>query len=170
LDAHIRLQAERIRARVISPARVTLRVLLPSPSLPLPYPRAREAADDPRLQGRLRAITEVHTASLKGVLRELAVEGLVPSAGCEIRHTPLTPAFKAYLLNGREVLHGMYEVIERRIILEDGDAIDTYDVLGIGATLTHHVRDDDPDSPGSVFVSSIAAWFESMWERMSEPA
>ncbi|MFF7331099.1 winged helix-turn-helix domain-containing protein [Streptomyces sp. NPDC090306] len=170
LDAHIRLQAERIRARVISPESVKLRVLLPSPSLQLPYPRAFKAADNPRLQGRLRAITDAHTASLRTVLNELAVEGLVPSVRCEIRVAPLAPAFKAYMLNGREVLHGMYEVIERPIVLDDGATIDAYDVLGVGATLTHHVKDDDPDSPGSVFVAGIASWFESLWERMSASA
>ncbi len=41
LDAHIRLQSERIRGGFISPQRITLRMLLPDPSLPLPYPRVK---------------------------------------------------------------------------------------------------------------------------------
>ncbi|MDQ0991660.1 GntR family transcriptional regulator [Streptomyces sp. V3I7] len=54
LDTHIRLQAERIRAGVIAPRSIALRMLLPHPELPLPYPRARHDKDDPRLLARLR--------------------------------------------------------------------------------------------------------------------
>ncbi|MFJ3761775.1 winged helix-turn-helix domain-containing protein [Streptomyces sp. NPDC090080] len=57
LDAHIRVQAERIRAGDISPRRVQLRMLLPSETQDMPYPRAKDHPDDPRLPERLRAIT-----------------------------------------------------------------------------------------------------------------
>ncbi|MET8248513.1 winged helix-turn-helix domain-containing protein [Streptomyces sp. NPDC005202] len=168
LDAHIRLQAERIRGGFIQPERIALRMLLPSTSLPLPYPRARDDKDAPRLRDRLHAITERHTDSLRGVLGELQTEKLVPSVDVQIRHAPLTPAFKLYVINGVEVLFGPYEVIERPVVLETGEEIRALDVLGLGATLTHHVRDADQNSPGSVFVASMQAWFESVWTLLSE--
>ncbi|MER5216153.1 winged helix-turn-helix domain-containing protein [Streptomyces sp. NPDC002838] len=167
LDAHIRLQTERIRGGFIEPQQVTLRVLLPDATLPLPYPRIKDDPDDPRLRERLSGITERHTASLKGALKDLQTEGLVPSVDIQIRHAPLTPAFKLYLLNGVEALHGPYEVIERKIALESGEEITALDVLGLGATLTHHVKDEDPASPGSVFVDSMRQWFDSVWELLS---
>ncbi|MHC3469076.1 GntR family transcriptional regulator [Streptomyces sp. 7R007] len=179
LDAHIRLQAERIRLGEIRPDRIELRMLLPSEWLELPYPRAkkqdegereeREAGQSDRLQERLRAITRRHTTSLRVALRDLKAEGLVPDIEVAIRHVPLTPAFKLYLRPGVEALFGPYEVVERTIMLDDGTEVEAQDVLGLGSTLTRHVNDEgDPDSPGSVFMESMQAWFDSCWGLLSE--
>lgn len=167
LDAHIRLQAERIRGGFISPQRITLRMLLPDATLPLPYPRVKDDREDPRLRERLRTITELHTTSLVTSLRDLKTEGLVPSVDVEIRHAPLTPTFKLYVLNADEVLHGMYEIIERPLELERGEVVTALDVLGLGATLTHHVKTEDRDATGSVFVDSMRQWFDSVWGLLS---
>jgi DNA-binding transcriptional regulator YhcF (GntR family) len=170
LDAHIRLQAERIRGGFIVPQRITLRMLLPDATLTLPYPRVKDDRNDPRLRGRLRSITERHTSSLVGSLRDLQTEGLVPFVDVRIRHAPLTPTFKLYLFNGVEVLHGPYEVIERKIVLDSDEEITALDVLGLGATLTHHVKDQDSSSSGSVFVDSMQRWFDSVWELLAAGA
>lgn len=170
LDAHVRLQAARIQSGEIRPERITVRVLLPSESLPLPYPRARVDPDDPRPQQRLRSITRAHTQSLRGVLRELQSEGLVPSVTVEIRRVPLVPTFKLYLLNGSTALFGPYEVVERRIPMDDGEEIDVVDVLGLGSDLIHYVKDDasGPESQGSLFVRSMESWFNSCWKLLAE--
>lgn len=170
LDAHIRIQVERIHAGEISPERIAVRLLLPDTEQgPLPYPRVKGDKEDLRLQERLRAISRRHTASLRGSLKDLRTEGLVPSVGFEIRQTPLVPPFKLYIINRQEALHGMYDVIERHIELDDGEVVTALDVLGLGATLTHQVKDDDDaNSPASVFVDNMQAWFESVWTRLSE--
>ncbi|MER6223150.1 winged helix-turn-helix domain-containing protein [Streptomyces sp900105755] len=168
LDTHIRLQAERIRAGAITPGSIVVRMLLPDPQLVLPYPVARQDEDDPRLRDRLRAITDRHTESLRTALRDLQGERFVPSVDVQVRHVRLAPAFKLYVINGTEVLHGLYEVVERPIILDTGEEIDALDVLGLGAMLTHHVKDGDPDSPGSVFVQKMRSWFESVWNLLAE--
>lgn len=115
-------------------------------------------------------MTEWYTASLQGALRDLRTEGLVPSVDVRIRHAPLIPAFKLYLFNAAEVLHGMYEVVERPMELESGEVITALDVLGLGAALTHHVEDEDPASPGTVFVDSMRQWFDSVWNPLSTDA
>ncbi|GAA3863915.1 GntR family transcriptional regulator [Streptomyces lacrimifluminis] len=168
LDAHIRLQAERIRAHAIVPQRIALRMLLPYDTESLPYPRGTDAKHDPLLRDRLRDITGRHTDSLRGVLAELTAEGLVPEIRLEVRYAPLTPAFKLYLINGVEALHGMYEVIRRPVVVDRRKTVEALDVLGLGATLTHHVRDGDPNSPGSTFVESMQNWFDSVWQLLSE--
>ncbi|MFF4730367.1 GntR family transcriptional regulator [Streptomyces mirabilis] len=182
LDTHIRLQAESIRLGMVRPDRIELRMLLPSESLALPYPRAKEPEDgaepqDPdqlerlhgQLQERLHAITRRHTMSLRAALRDLQGEGLVPSVQVEIRHVPLAPAFKLYLRPGAEALFGPYEIVRRAVLLDDGTELDATDVLGLGATLTRHVNDEgDPDSPGSVFMESMQAWFDSCWSLLAE--
>ncbi|MER7839672.1 winged helix-turn-helix domain-containing protein [Streptomyces sp. NPDC096040] len=167
LDAHVRVQAERIRARIIAPRRITLRMILPAEKLAMPYPRNKDDQEDPRLPRRLHAITRVHTGSLRTVLDQLRTENLVPSVDLQIRHTELTPTFKLYVINHDEVLHGFYEPILRTVILEDGTEVEAVDVLGLGATLTHHVRDTDPDSAGSAFVNNATRWFESVWKLLA---
>nr|WP_206439311.1 winged helix-turn-helix domain-containing protein [Streptomyces scabichelini] len=168
LNAHVRVQTERIRAKETAPQRIALRMLLPSEQLELPYPRAMDPAYNEAMRQRILGIARRHTASLRGALRDLRTEGLVPIVDVEIRHVPLTPAFKLYVFNGAEVLHGPYEVVERRIELESGEEIDALDVLGLGAVLTHYVKDDDPDSQGSVFVDSMQSWFDSLWNLLAE--
>ncbi|WP_405615725.1 winged helix-turn-helix domain-containing protein [Streptomyces sp. NBC_00076] len=168
LNAHIRLQAERIRSGCIAPQRITLRVLLPDAAVPLPYPRVKDDAGDQRLWDRLRVITERNTESLEASLRDLQTEGLVPFVDVRIRRAPLTPTFKLYVFNGVEALHGPYEVIERKIMLDRAEEVMALDVLGLGATLTHHVKDDDPCSSGTVFVDSMWNWFESVWSLLSD--
>ncbi|WP_307164071.1 GntR family transcriptional regulator [Streptomyces rishiriensis] len=168
LDAHIRLQAERILQGSIAPRHIGLRMLLPSEELVLPYPRAKDDKDDDRLRIRLHEITNQRTESLSEVLG--LVQSEVPSVDVDIqiRHAPLTPAFKLYLLNGVEALHGPYEVIERQIAVGAGEEVAAFDVLGLGATLTRHVKDEDAHSPGTVFVDSWQAWFDSVWNLLAE--
>ncbi|MFF6811104.1 GntR family transcriptional regulator [Streptomyces sp. NPDC012403] len=169
LDAHIRLQADRIRSGSIAPRRITLRMLLPDATTPLPYPRVKDDPEDTRMWDRTRAITEVHTASLLGTLDYLQAENLVPSVDVQVRYAPLTPTFKLYLFNDAEALHGMYEIVERPVNLEPGGVITALDVLGLGATLTHHEKtEDDPAASGSVFVDSMRKWFDSVWDLLSE--
>lgn len=183
LDAHVRLQAEHIRTgEIATPERIELRMLLPSESLELPYPRALKPVGEPevaygpeqldrlqeQIQERLRGITRRHTTSLRTALRNLETEGLVPSVEVEVRSIPLVPAFKLYLRPGAEALFGPYEVVERSILLDDGTEMDALDVLGLGSTLIRHVNDEgDPNSTGSVFIETMQAWFDACWERLA---
>ncbi|MEV5800719.1 winged helix-turn-helix domain-containing protein [Streptomyces collinus] len=176
VDTHIRAQAERIRLGLISPDRIALRIMLPTAVDALPYPKKADAKNpdpdvDARLRARLRGIAEHHIASLHKVLGELRAEGLVDQVEYEFRHTPLTPTFKLYVINRAEVLHGPYIPLIRPVVLGDGGGIQevkAVDVLGLGATLTHHVRDGRPDSPGSTFVESMTAWFEAVWTLLTD--
>jgi hypothetical protein len=61
----------------------------------------------------------------------------------------------------------MYEVIRRPVSLDDGQETEALDVLGLGATLTHHVTGHDPESPGSLYVRSKQAWFDSVWHHLT---
>ncbi|MGW1717591.1 winged helix-turn-helix domain-containing protein [Streptomyces sp. NPDC002156] len=181
LQGHIWLQAERIRTgEIAAPRSIALRMLLPTDDLPLPYPRALADATDTRPVDRLRAITSRHETSLRHVLGMLRAEGLVENVEVAIRRVPIVPAFKLYLLNGTDALFGMYEVVERPIVLEDETKpLAAIDVVGIGATLMHYVRGEEPpesgasdsggpESQGSVFVASMQSWFDSVWKHLAE--
>lgn len=166
LDMHIGMQNERIRTGEISPRSITLRMLLPSEGLDVPYPRAKDDPDDPRLRDRLNDLTSRHTSSVRRILRALELEGLVQSVQLEIRYVQLTPTFKLYLLNGTDALHALYEPVERLIELDDGSEILAVDVLGFGAALTHYVR-GEAGSYGASSVDNMQSWFDSVWNLLA---
>ncbi|MFI9823768.1 GntR family transcriptional regulator [Streptomyces sp. NPDC052013] len=174
LDAHIRLQAERIRGDAMAPDRIRLRIMLPDEKMALPYPQNLADPSDARPQTRLHDISRQCMSQLKRALRDLRDDGVVPDVDIQVRRVPLAPTFKLYLSGGTEALYGPYEVVERVIRIgdtEDTDdsqeQINALDVLGINAILTHQVRDQDPDSAPSVFVESQQRWFTSVWDRLA---
>ena len=169
LDAHIRIQAERIRAGVIATQRIALRMMLPSESVELSYLRTGQPAQDERLKARFLGITRRHTESLRTALSGLQETGLVPSVDLQIRRIRMSPQFKLYLLNGTEALFGPYTVCERAIMMEDGEVIEeVLDVQGLGANLIRHVKDAELHSQGTLFVTDMQEWFDSAWEHLAE--
>lgn len=168
LSTHIRLQAERIRGGEIAPARIALRLLLPHESTPLPYIMVKGRPEDERPRERLHGITRTHVTLLRSALEDLRREGLVAHLDVEIRYARLAPAFKVYLRDRSEMLHGLYEVVERTVPLGGGEEADILDVLGLGATMTHHVKGDDPAAQGAVFVNAAQAWFDSVWNLLTD--
>jgi DNA-binding GntR family transcriptional regulator len=168
LAMHLQLQVERIRAGQIRPERIALRVLLPNEWVDLPYLRAVNPEDTPRLRERLRAVARRSTESILKNLRELRAEALVSEVGLEIRHVEIAPTWKLYLINGVEALHGLYVPFERPVVLDTGEEIPALDVMGLGAQLTHFVKDGDPKSQGSAFVESAQRWFDAVWGQLAE--
>ncbi|MEV6500723.1 GntR family transcriptional regulator [Streptomyces prunicolor] len=169
LDAHIRMQAERIRAKEIAPQSIALRMMLPSESLQLPYWRTGQPAQDKRLKARFLSITERYAESLRTALSDLQTTGLVPSVDLQIRRSRLIPYSKLYLLNGTEAVVGPYKVYTRSIEMEDRKVIKgALDVEGLGAGLTHHVKDAELHSQGTVFVTGMQQWFDSVWEYLTD--
>lgn len=181
LDTHLRVQADGIRnGQIPAPERIAIRILLPSESTELPYPRARVPADstddvnvkelDRILQARTREIIRRRTSSLRDALRNLKTDGLVPDVVVSVREVPLVPTHKLYLRRGVEGLIGPYKIVERRILMEDDTEIDAWDVLGLGSTLIRLVHDEgDPNAIGSVFMQSWQDWFDSCWHRYDQP-
>ncbi|MEU3982967.1 GntR family transcriptional regulator [Streptomyces sp. NPDC026672] len=168
LDAHIRTQVARIASGTIAPQRISLRMLLPDEDLLFPYGRSRERAHDQQLRTRFLDITHRHIESLRTALDDLKSWKPELETSFELRHLKAVPTSKLYLFNGVEALHGFYEVRQRSIELDGGTEVDAIDVWGLGTTLTHHVMDeDDPGSPGSVFVRSAQEWFDSAWDLLT---
>ncbi|WP_330289146.1 GntR family transcriptional regulator [Streptomyces sp. NBC_00576] len=168
MATHLQLQVEEIRAGRIKPERIALRALLPSESLDLPYLRAVNREDTPRLRERLHDIARRSTGSILKSLRELRAEKLVPTVELHIRHVEIAPTWKLYLINEVEALQGLYVPIKRPIVMDTGEEIPALDVLGLGAPLAHFVKDDDPTSQGSRFIQDAQRWFDAMWDHVAE--
>ncbi|MFF1723390.1 GntR family transcriptional regulator [Streptomyces sviceus] len=167
LYTHVRVQEERIRAREIRPATITIRMMTPSDDQPMPFPYALDDPDDDRPQKHLQGIRKYHTDNLVRRLQELDrdIDGL--SATVEIRRVPLVPYSKLYIFNGAEVVTGPYVPTERPITLDDETTLDVVDVMGFDSTLTHCAKDDDPESQDSLIVSSWQRWFDSTWRLLA---
>ncbi|MGY0068229.1 hypothetical protein ACWZEH_15675 [Streptomyces sp. QTS137] len=58
-------------------------------------------------------------------------------------------------------------MIERPMEPAAEEVIMALDVLGLGAALTHHVKDASPTSSGPVFADSMRQWFDSVWNPLS---
>lgn len=168
LDTYVRMQKDRIWAQEIKPRSIKIRMMLPSGDVRLPYPFAKHAPDDPRPRERLKVITERHTTSLRDTLREIDTNKSELTAKVDIRHVPLVPYSKIYLFNRAEAVTGPYEPVEHRTAFDDGDVVDVVDVMGVGSTLTHFAKDDDPLSQESVLVNGWQSWFESTWNRLAK--
>ncbi|MGW7727726.1 hypothetical protein [Streptomyces canus] len=121
-----------------------LRILLPSDTIELPYPRARSAQEsatadvqelDRILQVRTREIIRRHTSSVRNALRNLRTDGLVADVSVKVREVPLVPTRKLYLRRGVEGFLGPYKIVERAILMDDDTEMNAWDVLGPGSTL-----------------------------------
>lgn len=167
LDAHIRLQVDRIRAREIRPERVAVRMLLPDKGVHMPYPQTKGDPADPRPRERVHQIADNRIELIRHAFGELKpwMDG---PASFAIRRMPFAPSFKLYLVNGVEAVFAPYKVIDSQIVLDGGETLEVLDVEGLGASLTRHLRTADPMSRESAFVDSMQDWFDSHWERLAE--
>jgi DNA-binding transcriptional regulator YhcF (GntR family) len=160
---------QRIRKGELHPESIKVRVLLPSLEQPLVVPRRVDEPDDPRPLARLRELVRVHTGTLVSSMQSLADLELVPTISVEVRSVATTPLNKVYLLNGTEVLHGYYNVVERHV-RDRGDEMQIYDFLGLKALLFHHSAvGEHPDPHDEAFVWQSQQWFEALWSTVARP-
>ncbi|MGC5564033.1 GntR family transcriptional regulator [Streptomyces sp. FR-108] len=169
---HLRNQHEQIAFEGASaPAKLRIRMLLPWTTERLAYPRAL-AAEDPRVWERWRTMVRengIQLDELKAGFTGLGVETRV-----EIQHLPMTPQFKLYVINDEHMLFGPYAVLPRTIRVpraghpDEVEAVESLDVLGLGATLSYHRLEADERTHDSVFFTSMREWFDSNWDQWPE--
>ncbi|MBQ1089209.1 GntR family transcriptional regulator [Streptomyces sp. B93] len=163
LVSHLRVQAERIAAGEITPARVRMRMLLPAEEPRLAYPAAL-APDDERIGERWRAMAQRYAGMVAELVDGFRRWGV--DAEVEIRRVAMTPQFKLYVFNDSDMLFAPYEVVRRTIPV--GDAmVPALDVLGPGPALFVHHRDADGLPGQDGFFAAMRATFESYWNHLA---
>lgn len=156
-----------VQAAGAGPRRVAVRILLPDAEAPLALPQVVGDLGNVRARERLRITSNHIYGSLRHSLRMLKVRDLVPDVTVEARKVSITPTQKVYILNGREVLAGHYQVTERTVDL-DRTPIAIYDMLGVeGMLFRHTVVDDDEVTRG--YVEQTQQWFDSLWNTIARP-
>ncbi|MFF3909525.1 winged helix-turn-helix domain-containing protein [Streptomyces sp. NPDC001848] len=152
-----------IHAGRIKPAKVDVRVLLPSGRIDLAFPTPVEGTDRVRLHRRWLAQRNAQGQVLRHNL--LALRG---THGIDVhvsfRALPFTPPVKLYLLNGAEALFAYYTLTRREEEI-DQEYLQLYDAEGTRSTLFPFAQ--GAGLRDTTFVEQSHLWFNALWETIS---
>lgn len=152
-----------IHAGQLKPAKVDVRVLLPSRRIDLAFPTPVDATAAGRLRRRWLAQRNAQGQVLQHNLLALrATHGI--DVQVTFRALPFTPPVKLYLLNGEEALIGYYVVTEREEEYESR-TLEMYDAVGAQSLLFSFAK-QAADRDGA-FVEESQKWFDALWETIS---
>ncbi|MGW1809564.1 GntR family transcriptional regulator [Streptomyces sp. NPDC002078] len=152
-----------IHAGRLKPAKIDVRVLLPSRDIDLAFP-APVAADDHGLLHR-RWLAQRNAQGM--VLRQNLL-ALCTTHGVDVRVSfralPFTPPVKLYLLNGSEALFAYYTLKRREREIEH-EHLELYDADGTRSMLFAFER--RAGERDAAFVEQSRLWFDALWETIS---
>ncbi|MFI1723265.1 winged helix-turn-helix domain-containing protein [Streptomyces sp. NPDC020489] len=155
----------RIHAGELKPAKVDVRVLLPSREIDLAFPTPVDPSVDGRLQRRWLAQRNAQGQVLKHNLLALrATHGI--DVQVTFRALPFTPPVKLYLLNDAEALFAYYTLYLREEQV-DHEFLQMYDAEGTQSML--FAFDQGAGTRDTTFVEQSHLWFNALWETISSP-
>ncbi|WP_078961059.1 winged helix-turn-helix domain-containing protein [Streptomyces sp. NRRL WC-3618] len=160
-----------IHAGRLDPARIDVRVLLPSRDIDLAFPSPVEQADGSpagaSATGRLQRRWLAHRNAQGRVLRHNLL-ALRSTHGIDVRVSfralPFTPPVKLYLLNESEALFAYY-TLKRREAEIDHEQVEMYDAEGVRSMLFAFER--GAGLGDTTFVEQSHLWFNALWETIS---
>ncbi len=154
----------------LNPESITVRLLLPSPEVPLALPKLVANSEDPRPLQRMRTLMRAQAITLSSTFTSLSQARPDIEVSVAFHILPITPVTKLYLLNERTALHGLYKAVQRKVDLGGPEPEDIHDMLGVTAVLFPYRSDpSDPAAAGSRFVAEAKDWFDSLWTNLSQP-
>jgi DNA-binding transcriptional regulator YhcF (GntR family) len=152
---HFELHVGRVEAGELALRKVSVRMLLPSEDGELAYPRAWNPEDD-RPWLRWRTMTRGNARKMERCRDRLTDYGV--TLDLRINRVKLTPAFKLYVINGSDLLHGWYHPVTGPMNLEDGSIVDgAVERKCVGASL-HHYR------AGTEEFARYREYFQNHWD------
>ncbi|MFF6983416.1 winged helix-turn-helix domain-containing protein [Streptomyces sp. NPDC008343] len=154
-----------IHAGQLKPAKVDVRVMLPSRdiSLAFPTPVHGSADDDVQLRRRWLAQRNAQGQVLRHNLLALrATHGM--DVQVTFRALPFTPPVKLYLLNGTEALFAYYTLARSEVEIGQ-QHLEMYDAPGIQSTL--FAFEQGAALRDTTFVEQSHVWFNALWETIS---
>ncbi|MGW0818953.1 winged helix-turn-helix domain-containing protein [Streptomyces viridiviolaceus] len=154
-----------IHAGRLKPAKIDVRVLLPSRDIDLafPVPVAGRGGDGDPVHQRWLAMRNAQGQVLQHNLLALrATHGI--DVRVSFRALPFTPPVKLYLLNGVESLFAYYTVTRREQEI-DHRQLEMYDAEGTQSVL--FAFEQGADLRDTTFVEQSHLWFNALWETIS---
>jgi hypothetical protein len=158
---------DKVRVGQYTPESIKIRALILDTEIPWHFPCSVDnQTDDPEFRKRMRRLSLRHGQAVIDSVRELEDMSLVPDVSVEVRVHSLTPLFKLYIINGREVFYGFYPVTEFSF-KADGEQHSVYNLMGKDQTLFQFAATEEADSMESEYVASAQEWFDSLWNTVS---
>ncbi|MGW1049433.1 winged helix-turn-helix domain-containing protein [Streptomyces sp. CG4] len=152
-----------IHAGRLKPAKIDVRVLLPSRDIALAFPTPVAADDGGLLHRRWLAQRNAQGMVLRQNLLALyATHGI--DVHVSFRALPFTPPVKLYLLNGSEALFAYYTLLRREREIEH-EHLELYDADGTRSMLFAFER--WAGQRDAAFVEQSRLWFDALWETIS---
>ncbi|KUN88241.1 GntR family transcriptional regulator [Streptomyces bungoensis] len=152
-----------IHAGQLKPAKIDVRVLLPSRNIDLAFPAAVDAADGDLLHRRWLAQRNAQGQVLRNNLLALRTTHGI-DVHVSFRALPLTPPVKLYLLNGAEALFAYYTLTRREREIDHAH-LQMYDAEGTRSMLFDFGQ--GADLRDTTFVEQSHLWFDALWETIS---
>ncbi len=152
-----------IHAGQLEPAKIDVRVLLPSRNIDLAFPAPVDPADGDLLHRRWLAQRNAQGLVLRQNLLALRTTHGI-DVDVSFRALPFTPPVKLYLLNAAEALFAYYTLGRREREIEQ-EHVQTYDADGTRSMLFSF-------APGAgrrdaAFVEQSHLWFDALWDTIS---
>ncbi|MEV6649011.1 GntR family transcriptional regulator [Streptomyces sp. NPDC051219] len=155
----------RIHAGHLAPARVDVRILVPSRDITLAFPTPVEDAADGDAVHR-RWLTQ---RNAQGRVLRHHLTSLRRSHGIDVRVAfralPFTPPVKLYLLNNTEALFAYYQVARREEEI-DHEPLAMYDTQGTRSMLFAFAQ-SGVSLRDTTFVEQSQLWFDALWNTIS---
>ncbi|MHC3469071.1 winged helix-turn-helix domain-containing protein [Streptomyces sp. 7R007] len=163
LNLALAVPLRQIHAGRLKPAKVDVRILLPSRDIDLAFP----TPVDPSADGRLQRHWLTNRNAQGQVLRHNLL-ALRSTHGIDVHVTfralPFTPPVKLYLLNGTEALFAYYTLTRREEEI-DHEHLEMYDAEGTQSML--FAFEQGASLRDSTFVEQSHLWFNALWETIS---
>ncbi|MEU0680931.1 FadR/GntR family transcriptional regulator [Streptomyces albogriseolus] len=154
-----------IYAGRLKPAKVDVRVLLPSRSIDLAFPvpvGGRQGDDDPVHERWLAQRNAQGQVLRHNLLALRATHGI--DVRVTFRALPFTPPVKLYLLNNAEALFAYYTVTRSEALIGQ-KSLPTYDAQGVRSML--FAFEQGAGLRDTTFVEQSHLWFDALWETIS---
>ncbi|MGB8943877.1 MAG: GntR family transcriptional regulator [Streptomyces sp.] len=155
-----------IHAGQRKPAKVDVRVLLPSRSIDLAFPAPVDSGDDEDGQVHRRWLDQ---RNAQGQVLRHNLLALRASHGIDVnvsfRALPFTPPVKLYLLNGSEALFAYYTLTKQSEQI-DHEYLEMYDAQGAQSMLFPFRQGDGLRD--TTFVEQSHLWFNALWGTISQ--
>ncbi|MEV0172971.1 GntR family transcriptional regulator [Streptomyces sp. NPDC050803] len=153
----------RIHAGQLKPAKVDVRILLPSRHIDLAFPAPLDITATGRLRRHWLAQRNAQGQVLQHNLLALrATHGI--DVHVTFRALPFTPPVKLYLLNGAEALFAYYTLMRREEEI-DHEHLEMYDAEGTQSML--FAFEQGAGLRDTTFVEQSHLWFNALWETIS---
>ncbi|WP_447038851.1 FadR/GntR family transcriptional regulator [Streptomyces sp. DSM 118878] len=155
-----------IHAGQRKPAKVDVRVLLPSRTIDLAFPAPVDDRDDEGGEVHRRWLDQ---RNAQGQVLRHNLLALRASHGIDVsvhfRALPFTPPVKLYLLNGAEALFAYYTLTKRGEEIGE-ESLEMYDAQGTQSMLFPFQQGDGLRD--TTFVEQSHLWFNALWNTISQ--